>query len=117
MDFMGCAVAAREEVSVLLAHAPRDVDALKKLAQAVPRTAERFPHDARFLHFLMKREPVRRFFVLSTSRLKWYEEKDVHSSTRSAATYWRLVNQQEVCIAGRRDGAVSGRGAELFDRF
>ena len=37
MDFMGCAVAAREEVSLLLAHAPRDVDALKKLARAVPR--------------------------------------------------------------------------------
>ena len=89
MDFMGCASAAREEVSVLLSHAPRDVEALKKLARAVPRRRSGFlTMRAVASNFLLKlnREPVRRFFVLSTGRLNWYEERDVHSSARSAAT-------------------------------
>jgi hypothetical protein len=125
MDFMGCAVAAREEVSLLLAHAPRDVDALKKLARAVPRRRSGFLTMHASSNFLMKREPVRRFFVLSTSRLKWYEERDVHSSTRSAATLLApgkpagsLVLQGDATVRFRVEersfSIVSSKGKQLL---
>ncbi|CAH0375884.1 unnamed protein product [Pelagomonas calceolata] len=125
MDFMGCAVAAREEVSLLLSHAPRDVEALKKLARAVPRRRSGFLTMHASSNFLMKREPVRRFFVLSTSRLKWYEERDVHSSTRSAATLLApgkpagsLVLQGDATVRFRVEersfSIVSSKGKQLL---
>ncbi|KAJ1455080.1 hypothetical protein M885DRAFT_521025 [Pelagophyceae sp. CCMP2097] len=83
MDFAGCAAAARDEVAVLLAHAPRSAAELRGLVDAVPRRRSGFL-EASLLPAGRRRRGCK-WFALSTGTLRWYDEAEVHSHSKHSA--------------------------------
>ena len=85
MDFSGCAAAARDEVNVLVAHEPRDVESLQRLVRSVPKrksgflVARRVAVPGRTFRNVFSKATARKWFALSTGTLSWYDEADVHS--------------------------------------